>query len=800
MAKDDDKIYVDFNVKSVGSYSKVNDMNAPSVNNYSSKLVHNNISSSNSNNSNTSTNTSNSNNTENTNTTNSNNTTNSSNSTDTTTNNNGSNSANNNTTNNSNGSNSANNTTNNNGSNSANNNSSINNANNNNNNNSNFTNTSNSNDNNINNNNINNSIGNNNGNYNQSSLVGSDKPSSGHQFNNSINNLGGNSLQKDVNPKPVVNPEINKNGNTYRPGNQMVNNLNKKSNNKGNERLQKAIDIGKRIPIASVKAASEAVDKGKNVLDKTKAVGKSEEKPNKTESSGGMGTLSFGSVNVNPKVLIIAIISLFSLIFVFVIILVVAGVGIIKPAMIDASKDSINVDNKNVDNFDENSINSQAYIDVYNSDYIFYYDEVVDVSLVASKSEFDIDYMNDLFGSKNVCENSDEGKCSKVYSKKFFTKLYDLYYLYLSKYNVKLDIPLLMSTLLFKTDSFDYYSYLSDYDRALIVESDWNPSTVTALDWDYDYENQINYLVTNDNSLDMQVLAKKMVTKITTQSCMKSDVKSKTKKVKDYEEDLTCEADETLVIGESTYELDLERYEEFLLEYIEKKYYSNRTVLFPSVSLGPDYETDKVPSVTSRRRKKGSNSSGSSINQVPVSATGKEAIDRMITIGRGEVGNNGIGYRSWYNNGVDWQVDWCAIFVSWLFNEIGGLNKYIVKQSGAGSIPRCSTKEGSTIGVKTGDCAEVVDLGVWYESEYTDPNTVPRPGDVIVFTWNGVGHYEGHDKYFSDHVGFVYAVDDNNVYTIEGNTGTDNNNTSFVQLKQWDRKSGNINGYFRPYY
>ena len=117
--------------------------------------------------------------------------------------------------------------------------------------------------------------------------------------------------------------------------------------------------------------------------------------------------------------------------------------------------------------------------------------------------------------------------------------------------------------------------------------------------------------------------------------------------------------------------------------------------------------------------------------------------------------------------------------------EINGLGKYDVMTAGAGDHARLSVAKG---------------YGVWYESEYSDSSTVPRAGDIVVFTWNGIGHYPGQDAYYSDHVGYVYAVDDAFIYTIEGNTGSYDNDTSTVMLKKYDRKSGNINGYYRPNY
>ena len=157
--------------------------------------------------------------------------------------------------------------------------------------------------------------------------------------------------------------------------------------------------------------------------------------------------------------------------------------------------------------------------------------------------------------------------------------------------------------------------------------------------------------------------------------------------------------------------------------------------------------------------------------------------ERLIEIALKQVGNGPSKYRNWYYGYEGYGIPWCAVFVSWCFNQIGGINKYIVRTDGAGSIPR------ETLATGLG--------GTWYESEYSDSSTTPKPGDVIDFVWNYAGRYYSQDRYFSDHVGLVYKVDSNYVYTVEGNAGA-SNDTSSVKLKAYDRESGCINGYFRP--
>ena len=124
------------------------------------------------------------------------------------------------------------------------------------------------------------------------------------------------------------------------------------------------------------------------------------------------------------------------------------------------------------------------------------------------------------------------------------------------------------------------------------------------------------------------------------------------------------------------------------------------------------------------------------------------------------------------------------MFISWLYNQVGLLNELVPKSDGAGCFAR--EYDGK--------------YGKWYESEFSCSTTTPKAGDIVTFTWNGIGRVPGQDKYYSNHVGYVYAVDDKYIYTIEGNTGSDNADYSVVAYKQYKRTSGNINGYYRPNY
>ena len=151
-------------------------------------------------------------------------------------------------------------------------------------------------------------------------------------------------------------------------------------------------------------------------------------------------------------------------------------------------------------------------------------------------------------------------------------------------------------------------------------------------------------------------------------------------------------------------------------------------------------------------------------------------IEKFINVAKSEVGNGGRKYRQWFYGYNAADVAWCAVFVSWCIAQAGITG---IKTDGAGCFAR-----------------EYQSRGKWLESEYSDSSTTPQPGDIVTFVWNYAGRYYQQDKYYSDHVGIVYAVDNNNIYTIEGNAGA-SNDTSTVKLKSYSRTNGCINGYFR---
>ena len=130
----------------------------------------------------------------------------------------------------------------------------------------------------------------------------------------------------------------------------------------------------------------------------------------------------------------------------------------------------------------------------------------------------------------------------------------------------------------------------------------------------------------------------------------------------------------------------------------------------------------------------------------------------IIEIARKEIGNKG-GEKYWRWYGFNQRVNWCAIFVSWCANESGIMNN---------SIPIFSL---CTDGEK------------WYKehSKWKNKSYIPQPGDIIFFDWNGDGHVQ--------HVGIVEKVENDKVYTIEGNSKDE------VRNKNYSLTNKSIYGY-----
>ena len=217
--------------------------------------------------------------------------------------------------------------------------------------------------------------------------------------------------------------------------------------------------------------------------------------------------------------------------------------------------------------------------------------------------------LGNVFSSEFECEEDD---CSDRPEVRYYLKVADIALRYKNKYHVNLDWVLLNATMMFSDldEEATMERALNDYDLDEVEDYD----KLMNLDWDYDYENipGYKYLSPDDFRYDLQILAKNMVTKTTTQTCTKvskdsdgntvrevtnqridTDIEDKyLEKGKEYY--LKCKSGEEYNIS-SVYRYDAEKYDEFLLEYIERKYYMpSDTGIDPITG-----ETDMTPSEAS---------------------------------------------------------------------------------------------------------------------------------------------------------------------------------------------------------
>ena len=112
----------------------------------------------------------------------------------------------------------------------------------------------------------------------------------------------------------------------------------------------------------------------------------------------------------------------------------------------------------------------------------------------------------------------------------------------------------------------------------------------------------------------------------------------------------------------------------------------------------------------------------------------------IVQLALSQVGNvGGEIYWRWY--GFTERAEWCAIFVSWLANEMGYIE--------TGVIPKFSVCLNGVNWFK--------EKGLWKHNDY-----IPNSGDIIFFDWEVDGQV--------NHVGIVEKVENNTIYTIEGNS------------------------------
>ena len=338
---------------------------------------------------------------------------------------------------------------------------------------------------------------------------------------------------------------------------------------------------------------------------------------------------------------------------------------------------------------------------------------------------------------------------------KFFFKLDFIKKHYQNNYHVTLDIPLLMSTLILQSDDmntvfksntkgFSYklcrtkkqgkYDYSKCYDNS---------------NFSYD-KNWSNYKIRFNNSKhDIEVLAQHMVSHQATESCRDSSGKVvSTNILRDDEigtQVLACGEGETYSVTGASYELDDDKYYEYLKEFIEKKY-----ILDDDSDYNEDEDDDN------------------NINGVDYPSDVNNSYAKAITsLAINEANNvNTGGYK--YRNAYGVNADWCAIFVWWLSanTTIDGKSVY------PDLVPYKSASTGQYM--KYFIDSEKSNIHFYYNDQCSyykgknGSNYIPKPGDyVFVDNKPNISWTRYNDV--QDHTAIVVSYENGVIHTVEGN-------------------------------
>lgn len=143
-------------------------------------------------------------------------------------------------------------------------------------------------------------------------------------------------------------------------------------------------------------------------------------------------------------------------------------------------------------------------------------------------------------------------------------------------------------------------------------------------------------------------------------------------------------------------------------------------------------------------------------------------------------GSSGLQYYSdLYNSSWDLDTPWCAIFISWA-----------VAQDNIVGVGDSQTNVGVKQYINTLPVESHVSKYVEYiegKGEYTGKESTwtdnPQPGDLVIFDW------DKEKDNGPDHIGVVLKIENNILYTIEGNTA------NMVAVRSYKTTDPDIVGY-----
>lgn len=361
-----------------------------------------------------------------------------------------------------------------------------------------------------------------------------------------------------------------------------------------------------------------------------------------------------------------------------------------------------------------------------------------------------LESLGNVYSSEKTCEGDE---CMDRDEFLYYLKIADISIRYQNKYHVDLDWYLIAAANLYFIDTTEntMAANLSSYDK----DSVENTSILSELDWDNDFKNMPGYLYldADDSRYDLNILAKNMVKKTTTQTCTDASGNTVSSQTDDDVEDryfslggekrLQCGAGETYNIR-SNYTKDLDKFDEFLLEYIDLKMYTP-----------------------------GSGKTGTIVNGNSLS----EAFVKLALEQLNDPSAHG-GQKYWSYMGFGSRVAWCAAFVSWV---IGNTSYDGTNLSDIIKVKSAAVAEFMNYFYQSGD----PNIKFYYNdncSNYSGKNGsgtyTPKEGDLIFFDWEQSWGGSMPTSY-GDHIGIVQRVENGNIITIEGNSSDAVNERSY---------------------
>ena len=143
----------------------------------------------------------------------------------------------------------------------------------------------------------------------------------------------------------------------------------------------------------------------------------------------------------------------------------------------------------------------------------------------------------------------------------------------------------------------------------------------------------------------------------------------------------------------------------------------------------------------------------------------------QIGVKENPANSNNVKYNTdYYGREInDSSYAWCAVFIWWLFQQVGAPGLYY----GGGKTASCTTLNS-------------------YHKARGQAVTDYQPGDIIFFDFSG-------QKKITEHVGICESVEDGYITTIDGNTGTTNEANGGAVMRR-KRSLKYVSAAYRPEY